>query len=86
MNVIFIPTAWQHYTEWQIEDKRIIKRINELIRSIERDGLLKEIGNPESLKYRKACSRRITEEHRLTYNFDENKNRIVYSCKYHYIE
>ena len=51
---------------------------------IERNGLLKGLGKPEPLKYRKMCSRRITEEHRLTYNFDQNKNLIIYSCKGHY--
>lgn len=86
MNIIFTPTAWQQYTQWQIEDKKIIKRINELIKSIDRDGLLQGIGKPEPLKYRKVCSRRITDEHRLTYNFDDNRNLIIYSCKFHYEE
>lgn len=84
MNVVFTPTAWQQYTDWQKEDKKIVKRINDLIRSIDRDGLLKGIGKPEPLKKRKVCSRRITDEHRLTYNFDSNQNRIIYSCKFHY--
>ena len=80
MNVVFTPTAWQQYTDWQKEDKKIVKRINELIKSIDRDGLLEGIGKPEPLKY----SRRITDEHRLTYNFDSNQNLIIYSCKFHY--
>ena len=75
MNVVFTPTAWQQYTDWQKEDKKIVKRINELIKSI---------GKPEPLKHRKVCSRRITDEHRLTYNFDSNQNLIIYSCKFHY--
>ena len=83
-NVVFTPTAWQQYTDWQKEDKKIVKRINELIKSIDRDGLLEGIGKPEPLKYRKVCSRRITDEHRLTYNFDSNQNLIIYSCKFHY--
>ena len=62
MNIVFTPTAWEHYTEWQREDKKMVKRINELIKDIERNGLLKGIGKPEPLKHRKACSRRITEE------------------------
>ena len=33
MNIVFTPTAWQHYLEWQKEDKKIVKRINELIKS-----------------------------------------------------
>ena len=47
MNVVFTPTAWQQYTDWQKEDKKIVKRINELIKSIDRDGLLEGIGKPE---------------------------------------
>lgn len=86
MNIVFTPTAWKHYTEWQKEDKKIVKRINELIKSIERDGPLRGIGKPEPLKYRKMCSRRITDEHRLTYNMDTNQNLIIYSCKFHYEE
>lgn len=86
MNIVFTPTAWGQYTEWQREDKKIIKRINDLIKDIERNGALKGIGKPETLKYRKACSRRITDEHRLVYNLDQNSNLIIYSCKYHYEE
>ena len=86
MNIVFTSTAWQQYTEWQQEDKKMVKRINALIKSVERDGLLQGIGKPEPLKYRKMCSRRITDEHRLTYNMDTNQNLIIYSCKYHYEE
>ena len=86
MNVVFTSTAWQQYTEWQTEDRKMVKRINDLIKYIDRNGLLQGIGKPEPLKYRKMCSRRITDEHRLTYNFDENRNLIIYSCKYHYEE
>ncbi len=86
MNIVFTPTAWQHYLEWQKEDKKIVKRINELIKSIDREGILKGIGKPEILKYRKVCSRRITEENRLVYNLDSNNNLIIYTCKYHYEE
>lgn len=84
MNVVFTPTSWEQYTGWQIEDKKIVKRINELIKSIDRDGLLEGIGKPEPLKHRKACSRRITDDHRLVYNFDSNQNLIIYSCRWHY--
>ncbi len=84
MNIIFTPTAWKQYTEWQQEDKKIVKRINELIKDICRNGLLIGIGKPEPLKHRKVCSRRITDEHRLTYNINNNQNLVIYSCKYHY--
>lgn len=84
MNIIFTHTAWEQYTAWQSEDKKIVKRINQLIKDIERNGLLNGIGKPESLKHRKACSRRINDEHRLIYNMDDNQNLIIYACKYHY--
>ena len=64
--------------------QKIVKRINELIKSIDRDGLSQGLRKPEPLRYRKAWSRRITEEHRLVYNFDNNQNLIIYSCKEHY--
>jgi toxin YoeB len=84
MNVVWTPTAWEQYTGWQTEDRKMVKRINDLIKDINRNGLLKGIGKPELLKHRKMCSRRITDEHRLTYNMDNNQNLIIYSCKYHY--
>lgn len=86
MNIVFTPTAWEQYMEWQKEDKKVVKRINELIKDITRNGILSGIGKPEVLKHRKACSRRITEKDRLVYNMDENQNLIIFSCKYHYEE
>ena len=86
MNIIFSSTAWRQYTEWQVQDKRLVRRINELIKDIDRNGALKGIGNPELLKYRKACSRMITGEHRLVYNIDTNGNLIIYACRGHYEE
>ena len=86
MNVVFTPTAWEQYNSWLLEDKKMLKRINDLVKDIDRNGLLKGKGKPEPLKNRKACSRRITDEHRLVYNMDRNQNLIIYSCKYHYEE
>lgn len=84
MNIIFTPTAWNQYLEWQQEDKKMVRRINELLKDIDRNGPLKGIGKPELLKYRKACSRRISNEHRLVYTMDSEQNLIIFSCKYHY--
>ena len=67
-----------------MKDKSMVKKINELIKDINRNGLEKGLGKPEPLKHRKAWSRRITQEHRLVYNFDENKNLIIISCSGHY--
>ena len=84
MSNIFADDAWEDYTDWQIMDKKIAIKINELIKDINRNGLSQGIGKPEPLKHRKAWSRRITQEHRLVYNFDENKNLVILSCKGHY--
>ena len=84
MNKTFSDIAWENYLYWQSENKKILKKINDLIRDIERnenDGL----GKPEPLKHALAgyWSRRITESHRLIYFIDENNIYIV-SCKGHY--
>lgn len=84
MNKIWSDRSWDDYLSWQIQDKKILKRINELVKDIERNGLSKGIGKPEPLKYRKAWSRRITEEHRLVYVFDDKNNLLIISCKGHY--
>lgn len=86
MSNIFSEKAWDEYIYWQLNDKTIMKRINELIKDINRNGLSKGISKPEPLKHRKAWSRRINHEHRLVYNFNENKELIIISCKGHYNE
>ena len=68
---------------WQLQDKKIVKKINELVKDIERNGLSNGIGHPEPLKYRKAWSRRIDHANRLVYNID-NGNLWIISCKGHY--
>lgn len=85
-NTIFTPTAWVQYMDWQREDKKIVAKINSLIRDIHRNGLSEGIGKPEPLKYRKAWSRRIDHEHRLVYNMDTNGNIVIIACKGHYEE
>lgn len=65
-------------------DKKIVKCINELIKDIKRSPFV-GIGKPDPLKYDLAgkWSRRITDEHRLVYQAEEN-HLIVYICRYHY--
>lgn len=84
MNKIFSDIAWQHYLYWQREEKKVLKRLNELIRDIDRNGN-EEIGKPEPLKHELSgyWSRRITDVHRLIYSSDEDNIYIV-SCKGHY--
>lgn len=84
MNKIWSDIAWDEYLYWQMMDKKTVRKINALIKDIERNGLSTGIGKPEPLKYRKAWSRRIDLEHRLIYNQDENGNLLIISCKGHY--
>lgn len=84
MNKIWSDLAWEEYLQWQILDKKTMKKINTLIKDIERNGISDGIGKPEPLKYRKAWSRRIDHENRLVYNVDSNQNLMIISCKGHY--
>jgi len=84
MKVTFEEHALEEYIAWQSEDNKTLKRINELIRSIQRDGFVKGIGKPEPLKGRKEISRRIDETNRLVYFGDEKQNLVIVSCKGHY--
>ena len=84
MKITFSKNSWEDYVSWQKEDKKILKRINQLIKGIQRTPF-QGIGNPEPLKYDLSgfWSRRIDREHRLVYQvFD--KEILIYSCKYHY--
>lgn len=76
--------AWDDYLWWQTEDRRILKRINQLIKDIDRHGN-EGIGKPEALKHGLSgyWSRRITYEHRLVYKIVGNEIRIA-ACRYHY--
>ena len=67
--ITFSTDAFEDYKEWQIQDRKTLKKINQLIKSIERDGVLEGIGKPEKLKGNLSgwYSRRITQEHRLVY-------------------
>lgn len=84
MKVIFTEIAIIEYMEWQKEDKKTLKKINELIKDIQRNGFISGIGKPEILKYCKAYSRRIDDSNRLVYKSDENQNLEIISCKGHY--
>ena len=85
MNILFTDTGWNQYTEWQGQNKKTIKRINQLLKSIDRDGALQGIGKPKLLKHDKSglYSRRIDEANRLVYEMSGNQI-IVKSCKGHY--
>lgn len=84
MNKIFSEYAWSEFVQWQQEDKKTIKKINEMIKDIERSEH-EGIGKPEPLKHRLSgyWSRRISEKDRLVYRIDED-NIFIIGCKEHY--
>ena len=84
MNVIFMSPGWDDYLYWQKTDKKILKRINELIRQCMRTSS-EGIGKPEPLRGNLSgwWSRRIDHEHRLVYRF-ENEHLYILQCKKHY--
>jgi len=84
MNKRWEDLAWEHYIAWQIEDKKILKKINDLIKDIERNGAAKGIGKPEKLKHREGWSRRIDDKNRLVYKIDDNGYLYIIDCKGHY--
>ena len=84
MPIKFSDAAWEDYLFWQSNDKATLKRINALLRDIQRspfDG----IGKPEPLKHNLAgfWSRRIDDEHRLVYAVQDG-TLLVAMCRYHY--
>ena len=82
--ITFTERGFQQYLEWQNTDKRMLKRINELLKSIERNGAMGRIGKPEKLKRKNGeYSRRMDAANRLIYEVEEN-NIIVKACKGHY--
>ncbi|MCF8372366.1 MAG: Txe/YoeB family addiction module toxin [Bacteroidales bacterium] len=84
MLITFSENAWYDYLFWQKEDRNVLKKINQLIKDIQRTPF-KGIGNPELLKYDLSgyWSRRISHEHRLVYKV-VGAELLIYSCRYHY--
>ena len=82
----FSDEAFEEYVYWQMQDRKTLKRINELILDIARNGAAKGIGKPEQLKNELSgfWSRRIDDKNRLIYFVDENGNVCIESCKGHY--
>jgi len=80
----WVEKAWEDYLYWQKTDKKVLRRINELIKDIQRTPF-EGIGDPEPLKYKWSgyWSRRINREHRIVYKADEQAVTIV-QCRYHY--
>jgi len=84
MRLIFSENAWEDYTSWQTDDKKILKKINKLIIEIQRSPY-EGTGKPEPLKFDLTglWSRRIEREHRIVYSI-EGDDLLIYACRYHY--
>ncbi len=84
MKLIFADAAWEDYLYWQQQDRRMLERINKLIRETQRDPFV-GIGKPEALKHALAgfWSRRITDEHRMVYKIDGDA-LLLAQLRFHY--
>lgn len=84
MNLLFSPQAWEDYVYWQQTDKKMTKRINELIRDTARSPY-EGVGKPEPLKHALSgfWSRRISPEHRMVYRMVGQTLEIA-QLRYHY--
>ena len=84
MRLIWSEKSWEDYLYWQQTDKQILKKINTLIKDIQREPF-EGIGKPEPLKHQLSgfYSRRITQEHRLVYEISNDSIEIA-SCRFHY--
>ncbi len=91
MRIVWDLEPWDDYVRWQEQDRKVLRRINQLLKDIVRgaaDGLPHEgIGKPEPLKHglHGYWSRRITDEHRLIYKVVDNELRIA-ACRFHYTD
>ena len=84
MNLILSDQAWEDYQYWQETDKKVVRRIHELIRDIKRNAH-SGIGKPEPLRHSLAgyWSRRIDREHRVIYRVTE-QGMLLAQMRYHY--
>jgi len=84
VKLTFSEKAWEDYLHWQKTDKKILKRINALIKEIVRDPF-EGVGKPEPLKHALSgyWSRRINDEHRMVYKV-QDKSLLIAQLRYHY--
>lgn len=84
MNLIFSDNAWDDYLYWQKTDIKMVRRINALIKNVQRTPF-EGIGKPEPLKHALSgyWSRRINDEHRMTYKVGSD-SILIAQLRYHY--
>lgn len=85
MNKLWSDRAWDDYLYWQFQDKKTLKKINDLIKDIELNGLSEGIDKLEPLGYKNVWSRRIDKENRLVYNIVDGDLWII-ACRGYYIK
>jgi toxin YoeB len=84
MKLTFSDEAWEDYQHWQKQDRRVLERINKLIKEVQRDPFV-GVGKPEPLKHALSgfWSRRITDEHRMVYRVEGDHLQIA-QLRFHY--
>ncbi|MCW3804333.1 Txe/YoeB family addiction module toxin [Plebeiibacterium marinum] len=84
MKIVWMPEAWEDYLYWQTKDKKILKKVNLLIKECQRTPFV-GTGKPEALKNNLTgwLSRRINHSDRLVYKV-ENDTLFILQCRYHY--
>ena len=84
LNLLFLPEGWEDYLYWQFQDKKTLRRINALIKDIQRNPF-EGLGKPEPLKgnYQGWWSRRIDEVNRIVYKAEAGQI-VVAQCRTHY--
>jgi len=84
-NLVFLPEGWEDYLYWQGQDKKTLRRINQLLQDISRNSV-KALGKPEPLRGNMTgwWSRRIDDTNRLIYRMQGNGNIEIAQCRGHY--
>ena len=86
MRKTWTEQGWDDYLYWQTQDKKTLRRINDLVKDIERNGIASGIGKPEPLQgdLQGFWSRRIDEKNRLVYNQAVDGALCIVTCRGHY--
>lgn len=84
MQILFMTNAWEDYLYWQKSDKKMLKKVNALIKECQRTPF-EGTAKPEKLKENLSgwWSRRINQEHRLVYKTEKNQ-LVIAQCRKHY--
>ncbi|MDZ4743866.1 MAG: Txe/YoeB family addiction module toxin [Verrucomicrobiota bacterium] len=84
MRLRWLPNGWKDYRYWQENDRKILERVNELVKDAQRNPFT-GIGKPEPMKnnLKGWWSRRITQEHRFIDKV-ENESLLIMQCRFHY--